>query len=125
MSANMLDCNLIYRAAIEHVADPATIACSCDGCDWKGAADQLAEIQSAVLTPGHASPAGRCPECDSLAYVDQVGPSELAAALKNMIGLAEEAIVARKGSCDPEDHKLLPVYEQQHADAAALLARPK
>lgn len=114
-----------YYASVEHIGEPENIACACDNCNWKGTADELNRIGDAVLTPGHASPAGRCPECDSLAYVDAVELPEVVAALKNMIGLAEEAIEARKASEDPEDRELLPVYEQQHADATALLARLK
>lgn len=60
-----------YTAVIEFAAEPSTIACSCGDCDWKGTADKLEPIGDAVLTPGDASPAGRCPECDTLAYVDK------------------------------------------------------
>lgn len=117
--------NATYYASVEHIGDPEQIMCSCEDCDWKGPASDLNQIGDAVLTPGDASPAGRCPECDTLAYVDQISRDEVVKALKNMIGLAEEAIEARKASDDPEDHELLPVYEQQHADATALLARLK
>ncbi len=42
--------------------------CACDMCDWSGDAADLADIEECALDPGDASPAGRCPECDSLAY---------------------------------------------------------
>lgn len=61
-----------YKASIEFLADPETVRCVCDQCDWTGTADQLGPIGDAILTPGHASPAGRCPDkdCTALAYVD-------------------------------------------------------
>lgn len=62
----------VYKAAIEFATDPATIQCECADCDWKGTADKLKPIGDCCLTPGDASPAGRCPECDTLAYV--IGP---------------------------------------------------
>ncbi len=43
--------------------------CSCGMCPWVGPASELAEIKGCSLTPGDPSPAGRCPACDSLAYV--------------------------------------------------------
>lgn len=61
--------NYTYSATIEHVKDEKDIQCDCGACDWKGTADQLDDIEDAVLTPGDPSPAGRCPECHALAYV--------------------------------------------------------
>lgn len=58
-----------YRAVIDFEKSPACIKCKCDNCDWTDTADNLNAVEIASLTPGHASPAGRCPECDSLAYV--------------------------------------------------------
>lgn len=43
----------------------------CSNCDWKGKASEAGNIGSCCLTPGDPSPVGRCPSCDSLAYVDQ------------------------------------------------------
>jgi hypothetical protein len=43
--------------------------CRCDDCGWTGRFDQVAEIGGCSLTPGDASPAGRCPECDTLVYL--------------------------------------------------------
>ena len=45
----------------------ALIACG-SGCGWTGHQGQGAPIESCALTPGDASPACRCPDCDSLAY---------------------------------------------------------
>lgn len=71
---------------------PAT----CDDCHWHGTAGELLEAEGAVLTPGDPSPAGRCPVCETLAYLARpedaersAGP-ELAAALRALLK-ADEA----------------------------------
>lgn len=61
--------------------DPAT-RCNCNGCDWRGLMSDLAEIESCSLTPGSIVPAGRCPECNSLAYADNDPADRLAAMLE-------------------------------------------
>lgn len=62
-----------YKAEID--VDPDTpCACGDDSC-WKGRARELREIEDCALDPGDPSPAGRCPLCDSLAYVVQEGPT--------------------------------------------------
>lgn len=58
-----------YVATIDFGTDPAKIEVGCENCEWKGTADQLVAIGDCSLTPGHPSPAGRCPVCDQLAYV--------------------------------------------------------
>lgn len=55
---------------IEAAADATP--CACGACDWRGEAQRLSPCTDAILTPGDACPAGRCPECDSLAYLDRV-----------------------------------------------------
>jgi len=45
--------------------------CACGSCGWRGPAGLLKEIEDCALDPGDASPAGRCSECDSLAYLDR------------------------------------------------------
>lgn len=57
--------------AVEEVEDAGDASCSCSNCDWKGAASETQDIGDCALTPGDASPVGRCPECDCLAYLDQ------------------------------------------------------
>lgn len=59
--------------------------CKCD-CGWHGPFEELVEIGACSLTPGDPSPAGRCPECDALAYLTRpmdyardAGPALLAA----------------------------------------------
>jgi hypothetical protein len=58
-----------YVADIVHLTDPTTIVCTCDGCQWSGMASELKPIGDCDLTPGHESPAGRCPDCETLSYV--------------------------------------------------------
>lgn len=50
--------------------DPATpvSGCGCDECPATVA--DVAEIDGCALTPGDASPVGRCPSCDGLVYID-------------------------------------------------------
>lgn len=59
-----------YR--VEEVENAGEAACTCDNCGWTGTADKTVDVQSCALTPGDASPVGRCPECDGLAYLDKL-----------------------------------------------------
>lgn len=56
-----------YRAEID--APPAGTPCACEDCSWSGPFAHLLGIGDCSLTPGDPSPAGRCPECETLAYV--------------------------------------------------------
>lgn len=58
-----------YKANIVHVGKASEIVCKCSACEWQGRASKLKEIVECDLTPGDESPAGRCPKCESLAYV--------------------------------------------------------
>ena len=58
----------VYTAEIDLGDD---VPCTCGSCAWSGPAEALAAIKDCALDPGDASPAGRCPECDSLAYPDR------------------------------------------------------
>lgn len=56
---------------IENVDDDAP--CSCGDCAWTGPAsdlDMISDIQER-LTPNDPVPAGQCPECGDLAYLDE------------------------------------------------------
>jgi hypothetical protein len=88
MSGTALD-NATYYATVDHMRDPDGIECVCDNCDWKGVASDLNEITDASLTPGDASPAGRCPLCAALAYVDKPGVNDLAGLLRDLLNCAE------------------------------------
>lgn len=48
----------------------ADAPCLCSDCEWTGLARQLEPIEECALNAGDPSPAGRCPECDCLAYVE-------------------------------------------------------
>lgn len=58
-----------YLASIDHRAE--NYNCTCGDCDWSGDVDELDIIEGCSLTPGDPSPAGRCPECGTLAYPDE------------------------------------------------------
>ncbi|MCZ2113595.1 MAG: hypothetical protein LC131_07145 [Anaerolineae bacterium] len=45
---------------------------ACDSCEWVGNAGETKDIDSTALDAGDPSPVGRCPECDSLAYLDRL-----------------------------------------------------
>lgn len=78
-----------YTATVDHLRDPRLVKCHCENCETTLTADMLAPIEDAILTPGDASPAGRCPECDQLAYVDQPDPKSLAEILQQLLECAE------------------------------------
>lgn len=60
---------------------------ACDSCEWVGNAGETKDIDSTALDAGDPSPVGRCPECDSLAYLDrhQDRCAELGRALFSML----------------------------------------
>jgi hypothetical protein len=58
-------------ADIDHSADDEAPV-GCGSCAWHGRYDQTVAIGLCSLTPGDPSPSGRCPECDSLCYLDAV-----------------------------------------------------
>lgn len=76
-----------YKVTIDRPDDETP--CECGDCGWKGTYAALAGIEDCALTPGDPSPAGRCPECDSLAYVDKPAeaPADLLAALEYMLSI--------------------------------------
>lgn len=59
------------RECIEIEEADVALPCDCGGCSWTGTAGDLAPPDGAILTPGDASPAGRCPECGALAYLNR------------------------------------------------------
>lgn len=44
---------------------------ACSDCGWQGKTEDLDPIGECAISAGDASPAGRCPECDSVAYLDR------------------------------------------------------
>lgn len=55
-----------YNADIDHLKGAVPVSCGC--CEWTGTYAETKEVGDCSLTPGDASPAGRCPSCDSLCY---------------------------------------------------------
>ena len=80
--------NQIYRATVDFLGPLDVTKFACDNCDWNGTADQLDVVGTASLTPGHASPAGRCPECGALAYVIDSPHSQALAMLAALLPYA-------------------------------------
>ena len=50
---------------------PDGVLTTCGNCDWEGPIEDLQPIESCALTAGDPSPAGRCPECGTLAYIKE------------------------------------------------------
>lgn len=61
-------------------AEPESLEaiCECgDGCGWQGPFEDTLAIEDVILNPGHPSPAGRCPECEGIAYsLTEMTPAE-------------------------------------------------
>lgn len=85
---------------VTEVEDVGDVACVCGGCDWIGTADLVANIGDCALTPGDASPVGRCPECDSLCYIKH----RVRGDSKEALLLVTEAEVLRELLLDSEAH---------------------
>lgn len=58
-----------YLAEIFLDKPETEILTQCSNCDWVGTADETQPIKACALTPGDPSPIGRCPVCESLAYI--------------------------------------------------------
>lgn len=63
-----------YKVLIDEPAPETPCECS-DGCQGPIPYSALSEIGDCSLTPGDPSPAGRCPECESLAYIVKAEPA--------------------------------------------------
>jgi hypothetical protein len=61
---------MIYTVEMDEPRDDTV--CRCGSCSWNGRFNQVVEIGGCALTPGDASPAGRCPKCDGLVYPDVI-----------------------------------------------------
>jgi hypothetical protein len=108
---------------IEEAEPDAPVSCGC--CEWRGAAAQLDEPDGAILTPGDPSPAGRCPECGSLVYLEEEDPpapsveAQLVAALQHAQACAKTALLHQQ-SLSKEG---LLELAQEAADACAAALR--
>ena len=60
-----------YR--VDEIDAKSDVPCRCSCCGWEGIAADVADIQDCALTPGDASPIGRCPrsDCGALVYPDR------------------------------------------------------
>lgn len=84
------------RITIEHYGEPSD-RCKCSGCSLILRAEQMQELEGALLTAGDPSPVGRCPDpdCDALCYLDRdkdrvyEAAQEMYAALEQMIAHRE------------------------------------
>lgn len=85
-----------YR--VTEVEDAGDRPCHCSDCEWAGAADLTVEIGTCALTPGDPSPVGRCPQCDSLAYLD----GEIRAGGTLRMFSTEGVLLAEVGNIDAE-----------------------
>ena len=65
--------------------------CDCPNCDWRGTLADLQPMGICCLTTGNIVPAGRCPQCSSLAFVEKDLVKSLAEALNTAIALRSEA----------------------------------
>lgn len=77
------------QAYSARISLPGATPCACGGCAWRGPAEDLAAIEECALDPGDPSPAGRCPECGTLAYPDRPQDRERDAAPLLREALAE------------------------------------
>ena len=73
---------------------PAADPVVCSACNWRGLACDLLPPDGAILTPGDPSPAGRCPVCESLAYLDTP--------LARAEGAADRVVAVLRRLADPE-----------------------
>lgn len=102
-----------YVATIDYGRDPSLIRVRCGGCEWQGFASALTAIEDCSLTPGDASPAGRCPDCNTLAHVErQVGPPPF----KTPVYLA-----AGKFLCAADAELIAELVDHTPEEAAALV----
>jgi hypothetical protein len=46
----------------------------CENCGWSGLGRDVVDFGTTYLEPGSVVPAGRCPKCQALAYVDESEP---------------------------------------------------
>jgi len=72
----------------------------CSNCDWKGNASETGNIGSCCLMPGEPSPVGRCPSCDSLAYIDSLSVVELLCRASLVVFDACKRAVSKSRSLD-------------------------
>ena len=126
-----------YEATIAFCDPKKPLKCRCDGCSWTGLTTALKEIGDCYLTPGDPSPAGRCPKCESVAYIDHANPdSEFDVSLDGGVTFTPvtESIIVRYKTVGPLNEKAdlhivstkeslsLNLYEQGKTSSNFILA---
>ena len=61
---------LFYNVEMDEPHFGTRVRCGA-ACGWQGRYWQAKPIESCSLTPGDPSPAGRCPDCDALVYIQK------------------------------------------------------
>jgi hypothetical protein len=61
--------NYVVVIALPADADAAPI--HCEDCKWNGRVNDVGRVEDCSLTPGDASPVGRCPKCETLVYLNR------------------------------------------------------
>lgn len=99
-------------------------ACHCDNCPWEGDADELdliADIEQR-LDAGGLVPAGQCPNCGALAYLDNApdwsDAAELAKQKKlstELLDIIEELLGACELNLDEMEPETIAVRERANA----------
>lgn len=101
--------------------------CLCENCDWRGPFSALAEPEGAILTAGDPSPAGRCPECGTLAYLATSAASTgCPAALSESRKVRFEVRSTAGGPLHPDQHRLFVTtgrYNYALCDASGAILR--
>lgn len=81
---------------VDAVQDLGSTPVECDDCEWSGTAAQVIDIVECALTPGHISPAGRCPKCEALVYAtalpDNAGLVQHVALITSFLRSAQVAV---------------------------------
>mgnify|MGYP001610085038 CR=1 FL=1 len=109
-------------------------ACSCADCGWQGPAndlDMIADIQERV-DAGCEVPAGQCPECGALAYLDSkaLETEQTTAALtaaRAMLAALERGLPLLEKTAHPfnHEHRACEVSRAAIAQARAAGIEPK
>lgn len=96
----------------------ADTKCECGSCKWKGSYGALLEIGDCSLTPGDPSPAGRCPQCETLAYIVAQASNDLPNIIRRLIDQIK-ATSAWEDAERGEDPTMTKAVEDAEAALAA------
>jgi hypothetical protein len=94
---------------VERLGSFPDSGCECPSCGWRGDKSSVREVGACVLTPGDASPAGRCPKCMGLVYPEgkhqrqKLYAADLVLAVEALVAFDERSMKGR--TYDPKDYK--------------------